>query len=208
MGVGVLERLGILYQDQPPKLSESALPICDRRSREPLESHQTSFHVGRLNKQLSGKGSNCRNNISALTGKKRRQADRSAQLFPGTSLFLGHLQQGAAHSESRPLNSVTSSWSRHRPAQRHYLSLACISHQADNQHPPSQTCGCFIGPVLLYYDPQNPDCVSGLPRKAVCLLFCASVVQVYCLSNCPSSCRCLSLSVLISKGTVDSMWSW
>lgn len=87
-----------------------------------------------------------------------------------------------------------------------YLSLASIRHQTDNQRQSSQACGCFIRPVLLYHDPQNPDCVAGLPRKAVhLLLFSASMVQLYCLSNCPSSCRCLSLSVLISTGTVDSM---
>lgn len=102
--------------------------MCDRRSREHRGSYQSSFHLGRLNRQgqMSGEDSNCRNNISALTGKKWRQAGKSAQLFPGASLFLGHLQQGAAHSEDRPLNSVTSWWrSHHRPTPRG-ISLTCL----------------------------------------------------------------------------------
>lgn len=156
---------------------------------------------------MSEKDGKCRNNINTLTGKKWRQAGKSAQLLSGTSLFLGHLQQVAAHSETSQLSYFlvekspqTGPWG---------IALACLTHQADNQHQPSQACGCFIGCVLLHYDSQNPDCASGLPRKAVgLLLFCASVVPLYCLSNCPSSCRCLSLSVLISTGTVDSMWSW
>lgn len=194
---------------QPTKLSESALPTCDGKSREHLGSHQSLFHVGRLNKhgQMSEKDRKCRNNINTLTGKKWRQADKSAQLLSGTSLFLGHWQQGAAHSETSQLSYFLVEKSPQTGPQS--IALTCISHQADNEHQPPQACGCFIGCVLLHYDSQNPDCVSGLPRKAVgLLLFCASVVQLYCLSNSPSSCRCLSLSVLISTGTVDSTWSW
>lgn len=91
---------------QPTKLSESALPTCDGKSREHLGSHQSLFHVGRLNKhgQMSEKDRKHRNNINTLTGKKWRQADKSAQLLSGTSLFLGHWQQGAAHSETSQLS--------------------------------------------------------------------------------------------------------
>lgn len=160
------------------KLSGLALPAWCWRSRELLRSHWSLFHVGRLNKQgrMSGEDG-ASNNIKALTGKKRKQEGKSAHLFPGSSLFLGHLQEGAACSEDRPLNSVTPSWrSCHRPTQRH------ISHWI--VHPVKLTTNISHSkPVSVSY----ALCCTIIPRiqnvspapllKAVCLLlFCASMV--------------------------------